>query len=51
MEGDLGVGFEVDLEGEMAGDFKENSNRSWKGTCCQAQVRSGQGLVQVTAQI
>ena len=44
MEGNL----EVDLEGEMEGDSKEGtSNRTWKGTCCQAQVRSGPGLVQL----
>ena len=33
--------FKVDLEG----DFKESSNRTWKGNCYQAQVRLG--LVQV----
>ena len=48
MEGNLEVDLEVELEGEMEGDSKEGtSNRTWKGTCCQAQVRSGPGLVQL----
>ena len=43
LKGDLEVDLEVDLEG--------TSNRTWKGTYCQAQVRSGPGLVQYRAQI
>ena len=37
--------------GGADGTSEGTSNRTWKGTCCQAQVRSGPGLVQVTAQI
>ena len=43
---DLEGDFEVDLEVDMEGDLRGASNRTWKGTCCQAQVRSGPGLVQ-----
>ena len=32
---------EVDLKGDFIGDF----NRTWKGTCCQAQVIKGPGQV------
>ena len=28
------------------GTSEGTSNRTWKGTCCQAQVRSSPGLVQ-----
>ena len=59
--------FKEDIEEDFEGYFKRSSrgclrgtwrdtpkgtsNSTWKGTCCQAQVRSGLGLVQVTAQI
>ena len=58
-KGELEGELEGDLKGYWKGDFEEDfevdlegtSNRTWKGTCCQAQVRSGPGLVQFTAQI
>ena len=37
--------------GSQKGTLEGTSNRKLKETCCQAQVRSGLGLVQVTAQI
>ena len=53
-EGDLEVDLEVEIDGDSKRDFRETLNRSWKMTCCQgqvrsSQVRSGPGLVQVTA--
>ena len=47
MEGDLERDLEGDLEGDSKGDFRGDFNRIWKGTCCQAQVRSRSGLVRV----
>ena len=44
-KGDLEGDLEVDLEGDCKGDFRGTSNRTWKGTCCQAKVRSGQAQV------
>ena len=38
-------------KGTLEGTLEGTSNSTWKGTCCQAQVRSGPGLVQITAQI
>ena len=35
------------LRGNPKGTSEETLNRTWKGTSCQAQVRSGPGLVQV----
>ena len=45
LEGDL----EVNLEGEYKGDFRGNFKQDLEGDLlsCQAQVRSGPGLVQV----
>ena len=39
----LGIDSEVVLEGDSSEDFRGDLNRTWKGTCCQAQVRSGSG--------
>ena len=44
LDGDLEGDLEVDLEGDLRGDFKL---QTWKGTYCQAQLRSRSGLVQV----
>ena len=47
MKEDLKGDFEVDLEVDLA--WRETSegtsNRTWKGTCCQAQVSKGPGQV------
>ena len=37
-KGDLEGDLEVDLEGDCKGDFRGTSTRTWKGTCCQAQI-------------
>ena len=46
LEGDLEGDLEVDLEVDLEETSEGTSNRTWKGTCCQAQVRFGPGLVQ-----
>ena len=43
LEGEIEGDLEVELEGESKGTSEGTSNRTWKGTCCQAQVRSGEG--------
>ena len=43
MDGDLKGDLEGNLEGDSKGDFRRTSSRTWKGTCCEAQVRSGSG--------
>ena len=39
--------FKGDLEIDLEGDSERTSNRTWKGTCCQAQVRSSPSQGQV----
>ena len=51
LEGDLEVDFEGRWRGTPKGTSEGTSNKISRGTCCQAKVWSGQGLVQVTAQI
>ena len=50
LKGDFEVDLEVDLEGDFRGDFKQDF-RTWKGTCCQAQVSQGPGQVRFTAKL
>ena len=38
LKGDFEVDLKVDLEGDFRVDFKQYF-RTWKGTCCKAQVR------------
>ena len=49
-KGDFGEDLEVDLEGESKGDFRGVFKKNMEGGLV-VKLRSGPGLVQVTAQL